>query len=319
MNGARVGGGLATLVLCLGLTGCGETADGEVVAARESDVSGPSRSVVLPTGTLALTVGDAVAEVSGDDTQSGRALKAPSGSSFVPVRWDHDAMASPLDSRLAAQPQEAAMTLRVDDTSVPLGSPYAVTDTGKGITGDSATSVFVVVPGTPEPSDVTIDLEYDGRTAEVAFAEGADESGFGLGDLVDAAPTQVACPPEGWRVTGGVAVDMLCEGVTSVSTPYWPGTGWAAEGQQWVVASVDRLGPGRIVKGGARYTATDVTGSLNGEPLAGAEDHTLSGVVVLPDDTTDLALLVTVADAVLSSGEGPTKVSFEAGRVLRAG
>ena len=79
------------------LAACGGDDDaltpGDVVPAREDAqfAEGKASFVALPIGRLEVHLGEPVTRLDGDDTRELQAVKAPEGSTFVPITWQYDA------------------------------------------------------------------------------------------------------------------------------------------------------------------------------------------------------------------------------------
>jgi len=304
----------ALVVVLLGVTvsvaGCGPATaqPDEVVGKLADEVSGESVTLLLPTGTVTVTVGDPVDEVESGDTRDAEARQAPDGSSLLPVRLEHYLDAAPWGGLLAASPQEAEVTLVVDGETRSLGSPYL--SDGRAIATNPERSFYVVVPGTPAAADVTVEVGYDGATQTAGFT-GADPEGeaAALAALSADRPRAADCPADAWQVRPTGVARMACEVPLAARTPYWPGSGWAATEADWLVVAIDRLAVDSLTtSGGARAEVRSVTGL--GEAAGLDVDDagtTLAGTLVLdrPRDDVPLSLEVSVAPA---GGGDPRKV-----------
>ncbi|MBC2960662.1 hypothetical protein [Nocardioides deserti] len=310
-SGAGASGVAGLAVVGTLLVGCGtdEAAADAVLEGRGDRVDGPTTTFVVPTGTLAVTIGDPVDRVGSDDTADREERAAPDGSALLPVLVDFtDREGAPWGGRLAAEPQEADVALEVDGEERRLGSPY--TTTGRGLSGAATATYWVVVPGEPAADDVTVTVTYDG--AEQAAVAGAEPSGPGaaLAALPQEAPAAADCP-ERWR-TDGAPLRLECELPLVGRTPYWPGAGWAADGSSWVVVEARR------VQAYAARGSADEVRSVEGVGAAEQLDHGewgptgLAGVVVAgEDDLVDEALPLELDVEVDAPGAetGPVRAS----------
>lgn len=265
------------------LAGCGtdEAAADAVLEGRGDRVEGPMTRFVVPTGSVAVTVGDPVDRVGSDDTADRGERAAPDGSALLPVLVDFtDREGAPWGGRLAAEPQEADVVLEVAGEERRLGSPY--TTAGRGRSGAATATYWVVVPGEAAADEVTVTVTYDG--AEQAAAAGEEPSGpaAALAALPQEAPPAADCP-ERWR-TDATPLRLECELSLVGRTPYWPGAGWAPDGSSWVVVEARR-----IQAYAARGSADEVR-SVEGVGAAEQLDHGdwgptgLAGVVVAGED-----------------------------------
>jgi hypothetical protein len=166
---------------------------------------------------------------------------------------------------------------------------------------------WVVVPGTPDPADVTVTVSYDG--GEQYANPGQEPAGpaAALAALPAQAPGAGDCS-QGWRTEPSADAEVGCEVVYAGTTPYVAGHGWSGTG--WAVASIGEL---RVVtvrdQRGRRYELGDAEGigttAQLGTGLAGQ-------VVVAPNqlDGGRLPLQVLVdATAPGSTDAAPMRVS----------
>lgn len=273
---------LLVVALCLhGLVGCAGATAGvaEVIEWGADDVAGSARTAVVPTGTLEVTIGAPVREL----PQSERSdvhdrSTAPKGSTFLPVHWEFDRGRTPL-SGAGDRPQEADVSLLIGREGRVLGSPYTVD--GRVVTAKPVTTFYVVVPGSPSPSDVVVQVAYDGADQRIDEQNRATGEGAGLAEDVNENFAVVPCPTTGWEVTGAAEVELICDDLEVATSRYWPGRGWAPGGQEWRVLWVRRLGVGMV--NGTAYLAKDVTGNVSGQQLTGSGHPTsVDGMVALP-------------------------------------
>ncbi len=298
------------LVTMLALSACGGPATAgkdEVIGGLGDDVPGEMRTAVLPTGTLEITVGAPLKRLEAADTRDSTERRAPAGSSFLPVHWHFDASAAPLSGLLSKDPQNADVHVIVADQERSLPSPYEVK--GSALATNPSTTAYIVVPGDPRPEDVDVSVAYDDALQVLAGDGSVSGPGSGLAELVGAEPESVSCPATGWDAPAGIRADVICDALSVAVTPYWPGSGWAAEaGNDWTVVTVPRLGVSRIEKDGASYSVDTVRGSAGGQDLVGSTfPDSVDGVVVSPDaDSLELRLEVTGS---LTRGRGPLEVA----------
>jgi hypothetical protein len=226
-----------------GLTACGDqgsgAGSGDVVDGHLSDkVTGDSAYVLLPTGRIDLTVGTPVDEVTADQAGDGERHTAPDGGAFVPVTWEHDPFgegAVPV-TVMGADPQEADVVLRSDDTAADLGSPYQPAG-DQGTTDTGVVTMYVAVDGDGE--DPTFEVTYDGLTQSVDPATGDRDAG--AAEPLYAEPAmgiEAPCPSEGFA-SGPLRPQVSCLVNAPQRSPYLPGRGWAEDGHTWLLVGVD--------------------------------------------------------------------------------
>ncbi|WP_344302756.1 hypothetical protein [Nocardioides bigeumensis] len=242
-----VGPTLAAALLAVGaLAGCSDdsgagSAAAEPVPGRlSSEVTGEEVFVLVPAGRLDLTIGAPIeGAIDGDLAADDETHEAPGGGSFVPVAWSHDPFA--LDDRAALMstpPKPSEVTLVVDGERHALGSPYEVVS--DQAVADNPVGVFYVpVDTVPEPSEITVEVAYDGQTQTVA-ADGERDAGV-------AAPLYDETTGVLDQMCGGVAGDdpvgfsfrLRCEVGPGQAVPYLPARGWVEDGRTFVVVGYE--------------------------------------------------------------------------------
>ena len=231
------------LLAVAGLTACGDqgsgAGSGAVVNGHLSDkVTGDSSYVLLPTGRIDLTVGKPVDEVTADQAGDGEKHTAPDGGAFVPVTWEHDPFgegAVPVNV-MGADPQEADVVLRSDDTTADLGSPYQLVG-DQGTTDTGIGTMYVAVDG--DGQDPTFGVAYDGLTQTVDPASGDRDAGAAAPLYVEPSMgIEAPCTSEGFA-SGPLRPDISCLVNAPQRTPYLPGQGWAVDGHTWLLVNID--------------------------------------------------------------------------------
>lgn len=267
----RRAGGALLLVLVVPLAGCGGDGDPEAGAlARARDAAtGTTTEVVLPNGTLNVVVGDPVASVEEDDSKDLEEQPEVDDAGWLPVSWTFDPFAGPWGGALSSDPQAAEVAVRVDGSSYAVGPPYRVVGPGTGDAPDD--SFYVLVPGEPEPEDVGIEVTYAGHPVA------------GLEALGDAPPPGVPCQVGGTPASA----ELDCEISSVGTTPYYPGAGWAQDGEVWTVVQVRAV---RLLSASSRsVVAIEDRSTVGGvPPLAGLtqqrrpQEYVAAGTLVVP-------------------------------------
>lgn len=270
----------AACLLATGLASCGEETEapsasrGSVVGGLADSIDGTSATVTLPTGTVTLTVGQPVDSVDAEESRDAKTHQAPSGSSFLPVHVDFDESRAPWSGLLAQHPEEASITVRVGSQDWQLGSPYDVS--GKAVADSPESTFYLPADGRPSADDVTYDVSYAGRSLDIAMTgEAGDEDP--LAALSAHQPDAVTCPSDGWTASRGMEATVACNISWAGRTPYWPGQGWAEDGE-WQVIRV------------ARLQVTELTSSTgDGQRITTATDATTAGQGARPVTTLEVA------------------------------
>jgi hypothetical protein len=215
----------AVLVLALaplaGACGGDDPEVGEVVRGREP-VTGTTTSVALPSGALDVVVGAPRDSLAAEDTNDLEEQPEFDGSSWLPVSWSFDPFGGPWGGALAVDPQEAEVALTVDGRSYAVGAPYQVA--GPGTVDAPYDDLYVLVPGEPDPEDVGVEVTYDGHPVA------------GLDELGAERPPGVPCPAGAFETSEPAELD--CEISLVGRTPYYPGVGWADDGELLTVVGV---------------------------------------------------------------------------------
>jgi hypothetical protein len=293
--------GLGALALVGGVSACGSQTGtaaggsaGKVVEAAGQS-SGTAATVVVPTGALALSIGAPRDSVPADDTADDTALKATSGMTWVPVSWDFDLGQMPWSGQLVGDdPLPTSISLVADGQDYAVGSPYHVSGVRLGEDPDNA--FYVQVP-TGAAQDLQVRVTYDGGTQTVAADGTVSGSGAALADLGTALPGSVPCGDQGWTTTpADVDATLDCSVDWAGATPYFPGVGWAPEGQQLWVANVSEARLTKATQGGETYDVSTIAdhstigGATPAEPLVQQDaprEYVAGGVLVaaVPDGT----------------------------------
>jgi len=292
----------ALALITLAVAGCGDedspggttTSDGVVPGRVSTEVNGQAARVVVPAGTLSITVGDPLTgAVPSADAEDGEQHTAPDGRSWVPVSWSFDALAAfPGQAVVSQQPQPAEVTAEdADGDAVELPAPYTVD--GVQI-GDSATSVFYLP--VVDPDQLSIDVTYDGTTQRLDTATGEVDEGAAAplyGEVTGA--RELDCG-DGARIESGAASATLSCEMAVERVPYLPGTGWADEGRSFAV-----VGASFSSDGAESVTATvTVDGQPAIEEVTGSFGET---------DAGDAAQTLQAFDAPASGGEAVVDVT----------
>ena len=88
------------------------------------------------------------------------------------------------------------------------------------------------VKGEPTADSVAVLVGYDGDTRTLNVAAGTSEGqGIALAEMSAEQPASFACPSDGWSAEPAARATVTCDISWSGRTPYWPGVGWAAQGE----------------------------------------------------------------------------------------
>jgi hypothetical protein len=215
---------------------------------------------------------------------------------------------------MGAQPQEATVSLVVDDTSVDLGSPYDVV--GQGTGGSGAATMYVAVDRAPDDvGDVSFAVTYDGLTQTVNPATGERDAGAAAPLYEDKMiGIQAPCTSEGFA-SGQVTPAVSCLVNAPQRTPYLPGHGWAKDGRTWVLVPVD-IALDSVDVAGTSYdvTSVDLGLALDGQDPLPPDDRygtpesgpdTVRGTWAFDADAAHLGDLTVTLDTTLHS-DGPS-------------
>jgi hypothetical protein len=231
---------VAALGACTGAGSSTSVEDEPIVGRSASDVTGDEVFVLLPSGRIDLTIGEPLEEaIDGDVTSDDETHEPPDGGSFVPVAWSHDPFA--LDEGDAAlmstAPKPSEVAIVVDGERHVLGSPYEVVS-DKAVADNPVSVFYVPVEGVPTPSDITVEVEYDGLTQSITAA--GERAPGAAAPLYDepAGSAEAACGP-GVEDPAGFAFRLRCEIGPGQAVPYLPDRGWAAEGHAFVVVGYE--------------------------------------------------------------------------------
>ena len=237
---------VAAALLAVGaLAGCtddsaaGGAADEPVPGRLSSDVTGDEVFVLVPAGRLDLTIGAPIeGSIDGDLAADDETHDAPDGGSFVPVAWSHDPFALEDQAALmSTAPKPSEVTLVVDGERHALGSPYEVVS--DQAVADNPVGVFYVpVDSVPEPSEITVEVAYDGQTQTVTAA-GERDAGVAAPLYDESTPALAACPVRDESDPEGFAFRLRCHLGPGQAVPYLPDRGWAEDGRAFVVVGYE--------------------------------------------------------------------------------
>ena len=262
----------AAALLAVGaLTGCtddsgpGAAADEPVPGRLSDDVTGDEVFVLVPAGRLDLTIGAPVeGSIDGDLAADDETHDAPDSGSFVPVAWSHDPFALEDQAALmSTAPKASEVTLVVDGERHALGSPYEVVS--DQAVADNPVGVFYVPVGSvPEPSEITVEVEYDGQTQTVT-ATGERDAGVAAPLYDEPTEAFASCPARDESDPAGFAFRLRCDVGPGQAVPYLPDRGWAEDGRSYVVVGYElRLDDVTYSDGGgeAEYDVVRTTAAL---------------------------------------------------------
>lgn len=310
-----------TVALAGGLVACGDEAGpaagrGRAVVGGTADqLAGAAATAVVPTGSIEVTVGDPVRSVPASQARDAKAHQPPQGYSYLPVHWDYDFSAAPWAGLLALDPQESTVTVRVGKVDKVLGSPYTV---GGGAIDDvPGTTFYVPVKGEPAAEEVSVLVEYDGGTQTLDLSTGTSTGeGADLSVLSPEQPPAPACPSQGWTTKPAARATVTCDLSWAGRTPYWPGSGWAGDGE-WQVIHVARLQPTELTSpdGADAWTVTGATDATtaDGAPAATAlsagpgDPGRLQGTLVFPARPAEPLAVDLAMTAQVTRPDGPAE------------
>ncbi|GAB2983900.1 hypothetical protein [Nocardioides montaniterrae] len=303
------------VLLTVSLAGCGGTSGSTdvVVARAAAPLTGTERTLVLPTGTLHITLGEPTGSVSTSASHDGQRHEPPAGSTYVPVGLSLDAAAAPWGGRLAVSAQETQVAVSFSGTVRTLGSPYRVQ--GVALRPASVTSWYVALPHGAEAARIDVTATYAGQTLDAPAHGPASAPERALRALVRTPARAVRCPFAAEQPAAGGRVATICGKLSVVRTPYWPGRGWAPRSEPWTAVLVARLGATTFTQGGATYTVDKVGGWVGRTALTGTTyPDSVDGVVVL--ENAERAAIRLRMRGTLEHGRGPVTAELMVQRPL---
>jgi hypothetical protein len=220
------------------LAGCGDQAEAGDVIGANADIAGPTATVPLPSGTLAVTVGEPTKEL--DEDLVGGQPTTVDGGRYVGVQWDFDQRiggGAEVVVPLTGQVKAPVVWLVSDGHRYRVGSPYRVVLNGRGIQDIGLGRQYVAVEG--DSDNLRLEVDYDGLTQRVDLPSGKvyATQARALEDI----PTQGvrACRPAG-KVDGQGLTDVpiSCHANATARLPYVAGLGWAKPGHEWAVVDL---------------------------------------------------------------------------------
>jgi hypothetical protein len=195
--------------------------------------------VLVPAGRVDLTIGAPIeGSIDGDLAADDDTHDAPDGGSFVPVAWSHDPFAlEDLAALMSTAPKPSEVTLVVDGERHALGSPYEVVS-DRAVADNPVGVLYVPVDSVPEPSEITVEVVYDGQTQTVTAT---GERDAGVSAPLYEEPTGVLdqlCGPAG-DDPAGFAFRLRCDVGPGQAVPYLPDRGWVEDGRAYVVVGYE--------------------------------------------------------------------------------
>lgn len=242
----RVVAAATCLVGVTALAGCGQRADelevGETVEGRPV-TDGTALEVRVPSGTLQVRVGPAVASV----TDGSREITAPAGGALVTVAWSLDRAR---EDGVTGFDQETVLSVVVD------GEPTEVATIPDSPTPVSGSRLVAV--GSEGPVEA-IGADYDG-VEQVLRLDGSRDAGVAEA-LYEPAADRAAeedCASS-WRAEPSADLDLSCT-LRYWTLPYLPDAGWAPEDTTHVVVR-SALTLAKVTDGRDQYRATFAEGT----------------------------------------------------------
>ncbi|MFC5727368.1 MULTISPECIES: hypothetical protein [Nocardioides] len=243
------------------LAGCGDDAAalevGDVVPAREDDqfAAGAASFLEIPLGRLEVSLGEPSASLSDRDTSEFAAMRAPEGSTFVPITWQYDAGTFGAFAEYVGDDAPSPVIDLVSD-----GARYRLPPPAES--GEGSESFYVLVTGAAE--EVALSVEYDGvvQTLDLVTGEREEGAAAGLYRARKAKRGTRSCKEAAtFDATQGFPT-YRCEISRTIRLPYADGA-WAEPGRAWLVMTLttgmrrfDVYGP--LPGSGALYGAESV-------------------------------------------------------------
>lgn len=200
-------------------------------------VTGRSTTVAIPWGRLVITAGQPVEELPTKSLMPPD-LRAPRGGSFVGLTVNADAkQLLPLPRTLTGDVLAPGLVLVADGRRYPVEGLVQVAKS-RGNLAPGERSGFVAVKGTP--TDLKLEVEYDGRRQTVDLNGGPGEPGrFAELDRVTMRYAERDCGRATWPARFGNALETVprCRITWAQRMPYVAGLGWAPDGKTWLVVT----------------------------------------------------------------------------------